>query len=110
MKKLILGDDIIAYVDYKNDKIDRVNCNIVSRGYLIKEPCEVVIGDKHFQANAGDILVGLYSPVPSYTVEFHLIPASYLDNFLERTIAYEEKKTSESCCEKDCCSSCESSI
>jgi hypothetical protein len=99
MKKIILGNDIVACVDFENNKIEKMSCNVVSRGYLIKEQCEVVIDDKHFQANAGDILVALYSPVPSYKVEYHLMPASYFDNFLERTIAYEEKKANENCCD-----------
>ena len=115
MKKIILGDDIIACVDYDNDKIEKMHYNVVSRGYLIKEQCEVVIDDKHFQANAGDILVALYPPAPGYRVEYHLIPASYFDNFLERTIAYEEKKANETCCnkiccDKSCCDTCESNI
>lgn len=109
MKKIILGDDIIACVDYDNDKIEKMHYNVVSRGYLIKEQCEVVIDDKHFQANAGDILVALYPPA-GYRVEYHLIPASYFDNFLERTIAYEEKKANETCCDETCCDTCESNI
>lgn len=109
MKKIILGDDIIACVDYDNDKIEKMHYNVVSRGYLIKEQCEVVIDDKHFQANAGDILVALCPPA-GYRVEYHLIPASYFDNFLERTIAYEEKKANEICCDETYCDTCESNI
>lgn len=98
---------IIAIDD--NKQATEYHMQDVSRGTFIREDCNVIIDGKIIKANKGDLILGMYSPEDRYNLEYYVIQGTYLDDFLERTIAEEKKREAkDKACEcNSCCDTCE---